>query len=148
MSKETCGIFLVSKNKILCCLPYGCRIGEKLSIPKGMRDDNEKPFEAALREFEEETGYSLIDKIIDLQTQNKEVEIKDLPQSKYKNNDKTLISYAIKIDEDLTNEEFICNSYFFKDGKEYPEISEYYWLTFDIAKKRLHPTQARLIDLI
>jgi|GEM_PF-4202600 len=148
MIKETCGIFLVSNDKILCCLPFGSRIGEKLSIPKGLKNDGEKPFEAALREFEEETGYSLINKIIELQTENKEVEIKTLPQSKYRNNEKVLVSFVVKITEDLTNEKLVCNSYFYKEGKEYPEIAEFYWFTFSEAKNKLHPTQAKLIDLI
>lgn len=141
----TCGIFLVDKNKkVLCVEPFGKRVGEKLSIPKGVYEENEDGiyFNAALRELKEETSFDL-SKNLDCFNL-----ISQFGKSPYKGLKKSLISFFVYLDKDLSEFEFKCASFFDLDGKSYPEISNFTWLTLDEAKEQLHYTQSKFIDEI
>jgi len=148
----TCGIFLYDSvnKKILVTRSYGSRKFESLSIPKGMFDtDLDKDYvDAAFREFKEETSIDLI-KLFDNgeQIQNGHTFF-NLGFTEYSTKKKKLNSFLLISKDDLSDLVFICNSFFEKEGKEFPEISEYFWLTLDEAKGQLHETQANLIPKI
>jgi len=148
----TCGIFLYDAvNKtILATRSYGSRKFEKLSIPKGMFDEDlDKDYiEGAFREFREETSVDLIKLFNNGEDITDNSNFFNLGFSQYSTKTKKLNAFLLISKNDLSDLVLICESFFKSDGKEFPEISEYYWLTLDEAKERLHETQSILIPKI
>lgn len=107
------------------------------SIPKGLFEENEMAFEAAKREFKEETGFDVDGEFIELgelkQPSKKIVHAwaleKDLDITKIKSNTFTL--------------EWPTNS---GNVKDYPEIDRGQWFDVDGAKKKILKGQVEFID--
>jgi 8-oxo-dGTP pyrophosphatase MutT (NUDIX family) len=134
----TCGIYLYStvSQKLLVChathSPWN-----RWSIPKGMKDEGEKIYDAAVRELYEETG---------LKIKNIHIVSKySLPSSKYKKQNKVLESFLLITDTDLTAHTFTCHT-FIEDN--FPEIDSWKWITLEQADKWLHEAQQRNLDEI
>jgi predicted NUDIX family NTP pyrophosphohydrolase len=107
------------------------------SIPKGEYDDSEDPFEAAIREFNEETGISLNGNFM---------ELKPVKQ----NGGKYIHTWAIENDADVSN--FKSNEFELewppKSGKfkSYPEIDRLDWFVYDDARKKILKGQIPVLD--
>lgn len=107
------------------------------SIPKGEPAENEDLLEAAKREFEEETGFAVAGKFIELspikQKSGKLVYVWALE----KNVD------AKKIKSNLFELEWPLNS-----GKKqkFPEVDKAAWFNIEEAKEKINPAQVLLID--
>jgi 8-oxo-dGTP pyrophosphatase MutT (NUDIX family) len=103
------------------------------SIPKGLPEKNE-PFEdAAKRELYEETNLKLDD--------FNHSEFIKLPDSPYTKQRKTLISFLVFVNKDLSSFKFKCHS--LVDGK-FPEVDKFEWVD-EQGLQRLHESQSRLI---
>lgn len=107
------------------------------SFPKGELDKDESIFNAALREFEEETEMSLVSY--------------DRKDYYYlgcikQNKDKYVHAFAIEADIDPEN----CNSNWCEfpegTGRWIPEIDDYHWFTIDEALKIINPRQISLLE--
>ena len=138
-TKSTCGIYIISRhNRILICHPTG---GRKWSISKGKPEEGENAFETAVRETMEETGIC-----IDLIRFGIPIV---LPDRKYRNGRKILKSFVVCERGDSADhiEDFAC----FCDSmtiRNYPEMDDYEWVTLDRAKKKLHESQVKNLDII
>ena len=107
------------------------------SIPKGLFDDNETAFEAALREFKEETGFTI------------DGDFRELKPVKQKSG-KIVYAWAVENDIDETQ---IESNYFQmewppKSGiiKDFPEADKASWFSLDEAKQKMFKGQDELID--
>ena len=106
------------------------------SIPKGEFTDDENPLEAAIREFEEETGTKPHGNFIELDS----VKLKS---------GKTI--YAWALEKDLGATSIKSNEFEIewppKSGKitSFPEIDKAEWFSVDIALTKINPGQADLI---
>ena len=143
--KQSAGIILfkIEENKLMIFLvhpggPYWQKKDEGAwSIPKGEFSDDENALEAAKREFVEETGYAVSGNFI------------ELTPIKQKSG-KVVYSWAVENNVDADN--IKSNSFTMewppKSNKmmTYPEIDKAAWFTVDIAKTKINPAQAPLID--
>lgn len=108
------------------------------SIPKGEVDRGETPFEAALREFREETGVRLDpDELIPLGTVTQRA-------------GKVVHAWAAEGDADpnaLTSSTFSME-WPPRSGRTatFPEIDRVEWVSTEVAARKLNPAQAELID--
>ena len=106
------------------------------SIPKGEFTDAEKPFDAAIREFEEETGINLQGNFLKLQP----VKIKS-----------GKIIYAWALEQDIEATQIKSNTFEMewppKSGRfiNVPEIDKAEWFTIDIAMEKINVGQSDLI---
>ena len=106
------------------------------SIPKGEFTNEEKPFDAAMREFEEETGIKLQGKFIELQP----VKLKS-----------GKIIYAWALEQDIDASKIKSNTFEIewppKSGKfiSIPEIDRAEWFSIDIAIEKINGGQSDLI---
>ncbi|KUJ63516.1 NUDIX hydrolase [Flavobacteriaceae bacterium CRH] len=113
---------------------------ESWSIPKGEFTDEEDPLEAAKREFEEETGFTLEGDL--------EEEFIALESVKLKSGKKVL-AWALEFDIDVT----LVKSNEFevewppKSGtlQSFPEIDKAEWFQTAEAMKKINPAQADFI---
>jgi len=139
MSKITCGLFIVSENKLLVVHPTGHKKAS-LSIPKGIYDNDvdESHLDAAIRECFEETN---------LKIDPCNGEISDLGLEKYKNGKKILHGYLFQSKIDLIKKNnYICNSHFEYKGKNIPEVDKIFWIDLNSNEIRyLHSTQQKLL---
>jgi predicted NUDIX family NTP pyrophosphohydrolase len=148
MSKQSAGILLYRiKNKepeFFIVHPGGPFWANKdegaWSIPKGEFAENEKPLDAAIREFYEETGFEIEGKFIELNP----VKLKS---------GKIVLVWGLE--RDIDPEKVKCHSFFTvewppKSGrqKEFPEIDRSGWFSKEIVKKKLNPAQNPLIEEI
>lgn len=107
------------------------------SIPKGIIEDNEDPLEAAIREFEEETGAKIYGNSISLTP----VKMKS---------GKIIYAFAIEYDLDITQTK--SNTFIMewppKSGKkkEFPEIDKGEWLETETCILKLNDSQKPFIN--
>lgn len=131
----TCGIYLyhIQSEKILVChathSPWN-----NWSIPKGLQDEQEELYEAAVRELYEETGIEL-KQIAILATHS-------LEARKYQKQNKILESFLILTDTDFSKHTFVCHTL---TEKQFPEVDKWKWISLDDAGKLLHEAQQRNI---
>lgn len=107
------------------------------TIPKGEIDEGEEPLNAAVREFEEEIGYTPFPPFTEL-------------QSITQKGGKKVLCWAAKGD---ANPEALKSNIFImewppKSGKmaEFPEIDKAGWFTFEKAKELINPAQVPLLE--
>jgi len=108
------------------------------SIPKGEFNEDEKALDAAIREFNEETGIHISGEFIELTP----VKLKS---------GKTVYAWALQSDIEISAvncESFIKIEWPPKSGKfqSFPEIDKGEWFTIDKAKQKINPSQTELID--
>jgi predicted NUDIX family NTP pyrophosphohydrolase len=107
------------------------------SIPKGEYESGEDPFEAAKREFLEETGFAAVGKFIRL---------KPVKQA----GGKEISAWAFEGDCDPKS--IKSNTFFMewpphsKQFQEFPEVDRAEWLSLDVAKEKILKGQRPLID--
>lgn len=135
--KITCGIYLYNTltQQILIC--HATKSKNGWSIPKGVREDKELPYQAAARELLEETNVDL-NKIHIAQRH-------DLPPIYYIKQNKILQSFLIITDTDFKDAVLKCNSMV---SNGYPEIDKISWVSIDTMKTMVHPSQIENIPLI
>jgi predicted NUDIX family NTP pyrophosphohydrolase len=108
-------------------------------IPKGAVEPGEVPAEAALREFEEETGTKLTSV--------------PFPLAKIRQSGgKYVEAFALEGDLDpaaLTSNEFEME-WPLRSGRteRFPEVAEARWMTFDEARAMMLPSQLPLLDAL
>lgn len=108
------------------------------TIPKGLIEENEDPYTAALREFAEETGFVL--------TVENAIPLKPV---RFKSG-KTVTAWAVE----YSGVEFEINSNLFtiewpkKSGQmhEFPELDKGEWFTIDEAKEKINANQLPLLE--
>jgi len=134
----TCGIALLDKwDNLLVGHPTN-NIKNIWSIPKGIQNVGETFSGAALREFREETSWTI------------EEPIKFIGEYEYPNQKKTLIGFFIKIPYTIDIGVFKCYSMIkSKSGKPmfipFPEIDRFKWMNINDLTG-LHPTQKQLMN--
>jgi predicted NUDIX family NTP pyrophosphohydrolase len=145
MAKQAAGI-LVYRNKdkqlgIFLVHPGGPIHKNKdlgaWQIPKGEFEKDEEPFDAARREFKEETGQE-VDGIF--------IELKPV---KYKSG-KIIYAWAVQgeVDEDKVSSNFFSMEWPPKSGRqqEFPEVDRGEWFTIEQAKQKILPALVPFID--
>lgn len=139
----TCGVYLLDvNNNLLICKPYGAtRYWGGWSIPKGLPLGNELTSTTALRELKEETNIEYSECLF-------QFTLFQLPDQKYAAHRKVLKSFFIKTDYPQSYFNLRCNSVFVFNGQKYPEISEFKWVTLDEARKYLHESQVKNLEII
>lgn len=145
MAKQSAGILVYRmKNnvpEVFLCHPGGPFHKNKdlgaWSIPKGEFEKDEKPLDAAKREFREEIGQEVNGNFIPLKT------------VKYKNG-KMIYSWAIKgdVDENKVQSNTFPLEWPPKSGKyiNVPEIDKAQWFDIETARQKIIPAQAPLLD--
>jgi len=145
MSKKSAGILLYRKNQnqveVFLIHPGGPFWKNKdngaWSIPKGEYDDLEDAFDAALREFKEETGHTL---------QGNGIPLTPVIMKSGKH------IQAFAMEGDLNASEIQSNLFEMewppKSGKKqsFPEVDKASWFDVQIALKKINTTQAGLIN--
>lgn len=107
------------------------------SIPKGLVDNNEVLLETAKREFEEETGFPVSGKFI---------ELTPIKQKSGK------LVYVWALEKNVDAEKIKSNLFELewppKSGKKqkFPEVDKAAWFSIKEAKEKINPAQASLID--
>lgn len=145
MMKKSAGILLYRlvdiKPEILLVHPGGPFWKNKdlgaWSIPKGEFTD-EEPLEAAIREFEEETGTKLSGKFIELTP----VKLKS-----------GKMVYAWALQGEMNAAAIHCDTFVNVEWpprsgtiQSVPEVDKAAWFTADEAKQKINPAQVKLID--
>jgi predicted NUDIX family NTP pyrophosphohydrolase len=108
------------------------------SIPKGEYEDDEDPLACALREFEEETGTRLgSDDVVELGS----VRQKSGKQA-------TAWAVAGDLDPDTVRSNTFSMEWPPRSGRqaEFPEVDRADWFGLDVAREKLVPAQAELLD--
>jgi predicted NUDIX family NTP pyrophosphohydrolase len=145
MDKKSAGILLYRlNNKIIeffLVHPGGPFFIKKdlgsWSIPKGEFTETEKAFDAAKREFKEETGIDL---------NGNAIELSPIKQKSGKQ------VFAWAIEGDLDPQKISSNTFSLewppKSGKfrDYPEIDKGEWFNYLSAKQKINPAQILFID--
>lgn len=101
------------------------------SVVKGIVNDDEGDQEAAVREFEEETGWQVPDTVWI-----------PLGETTLKSR-KVVVAWAIEADFDLAS---FNPGTFTLYGRQYPEIDRVLWAAPDVAREMLNPAQGVFID--
>lgn len=101
------------------------------SVIKGIVKDDEEDREAAVREFEEETGW-----------QPPTTGWVPLGETTLKSR-KVVVAWAVETDFDLDT---FDPGTFTLYGREYPEIDRVLWVTPDQAREKLNPAQNVFVD--
>ncbi|MCW4467459.1 NUDIX domain-containing protein [Flavobacterium sp. MFBS3-15] len=107
------------------------------TIPKGELNDGESPLDAAIREFEEETGYIPQPPFTALQTITQK-------------GGKKVMCWAAE--GDLDENTFTCNTFEMewppKSGRKatYPEVDKAGWFSMEEAKTLINERQADFLD--
>ena len=143
--KQSAGILLYRRSgeqlEVFLTHPGGPIYGHKdiWSIPKGEVDEGETLQQAAIREFEEETGATVtLDTAIDLGMS---------AQSNHKTN------YIFAIEQDFDVADFICDSHFTmewppKSGniQSFAENDKAAWFDIPTAAQKLFPPQVIFLE--
>jgi predicted NUDIX family NTP pyrophosphohydrolase len=145
MSKKSAGILVFKKihglTEVLLVHPGGPFWAKKdlnsWSVPKGEFEEPEDPFNAAMREFREETGFSPRGEYIALETVKQ-------PSGKL------VITWAVEDDIDATK----IKSNIFKmewppksgSFKEFPEIDRAEWYSLETAKAKIVKGQIPILE--
>ena len=107
------------------------------SLPKGELEDGEDPRDAALREFEEETGFTI------------DGELRELAPAKQKSG-KLIYAYAVEGDCDPEQLRSVNFSMEWppRSGqqREFPEVDRGAWFTIAVAREKIIPGQLPLLD--
>lgn len=129
----SCGLLIINeKNELLLCEVTGGK--GRHDIPKGLKEDNESPRHAALRECKEETGFDFSDK-----------ELQDLGEHSYLAG-KRLHLFKANINSSTINlKDFKCTSFFelkIKEGivKKMPEVLNAKWIEKDAIQGKVSKT--------
>jgi predicted NUDIX family NTP pyrophosphohydrolase len=107
------------------------------SIPKGLFEENEKPLDAARREFAEETGF---------EAEGEFIELGELVQPSKK------VVHAWALERDLDTTRIKSNTFSLEwppdsgHVEDYPEIDKGQWFDIDEARKKISRGQAGFID--
>jgi len=145
MPKQAAGILVYrTENKqleVFLCHPGGPIHKNKdlgsWQIPKGEFENDEKPFDAARREFKEETGQEVDGKFIELKP------------VKYKSG-KIVYAWAVEgeVDENKIKSNFFSMEWPPKSGKqqEFPEVDRGEWFSIEEAKQKILPVLVPFID--
>lgn len=133
----TCGIFLYSTRlkKVLACHATQAR-WNSWSIPKGLKEEDEDAYTAAMRELYEETGIKLAAADMD--------QVRALPAVKYQKQNKELQSFLVISHKDFSEHTFSCHT--LVEGR-FPEVNKWKWISLD-ETGILHETQQRQVPLI
>jgi predicted NUDIX family NTP pyrophosphohydrolase len=108
------------------------------SIPKGEYDDSEEVLDAAKREFREETGYDISDSTF--------LALSSIKQK----SGKWVDAFAAEYDLDETK--IVSNLFEIewppRSGKmqSFPEVDRAGWFSFALAKRKINPAQAGLLE--
>jgi predicted NUDIX family NTP pyrophosphohydrolase len=145
MAKQSAGILLYrirqGELEVFLAHPGGPFWAKKdagsWSVPKGEYLDGEEPLQAAIREFEEETGYRPSGDFIPLTP---------IRQKGHK----TVHCWAVKgkVDPD----KIVSNDFEIewppRSGKmkSFPEVDRAAWFPVDVAREKINERQARFID--
>ena len=133
--KISCGIYLFrNDNRFLIGHPTGFK-NHVWAIPKGRMDIGESDhFEVAKRELMEETCIDL--NLLDV------VKVKELEMIRYRETNKYLKGFFVKVRDEFTNVEIKCDSMVFRNGEpSFPEFDEFKWVTIEESKYLLHEFQ-------
>jgi predicted NUDIX family NTP pyrophosphohydrolase len=112
------------------------------SIPKGEVDDAEELLAAAIREFTEETGFTLA---------RDDADFVPLAPVKQKGG-KTIHAFALEVADDLDLAQLRSNTFEIEwpphSGRRqaFPEIDRAAWYPLDVAAKKMHTGQVALLD--
>lgn len=146
MPKKSAGVLLYRRSKagieVLLVHPGGPFWRNKdegaWTIPKGEFGDDEDPLEAAKREFKEETGAEAPD--------GKLIPLSPIKQK----NGKIVHAWAVEGDFDpaTLKSNVFETEWPPKSGemREFPEVDRAEWFTTEIAKRKMLPAQAALLD--
>jgi 8-oxo-dGTP pyrophosphatase MutT (NUDIX family) len=113
-------IFLTEDKELFMGRVTGSRpkgsLAHRWDIPKGRVEPGESPIEAAIRECEEETGFTQYDPAF----------LKDLGEHNYSDNKNIhLFQYTIPVEHEQFRNS-VCNSYHtFPDGRQIPEFDAF-----------------------
>lgn len=131
----TAGFFLFNeKNEVLIVHPTNAPLNT-WSIPKGLVDEGETPYDAAKRELKEETNIDL-DKceIVFIRHGQK--------NARYKSGKKTLCAFFAKI-RNSDALQLKCNS--IVEGRNFYENDKIEWVTQNKALNLIHATQIEIL---
>lgn len=145
MTKQSAGILLYRFSKkepdVLLVHPGGPFFRNKdkgwWTVPKGEIMPGEKPLNAALREFKEETGYSPEGEFIPL-------------TAVVQKSGKTVYCWAVK--GDLNAAQITCNTFTIewppKSGKmvDFPEVDQARWFSFSEALNFINESQRSFLQ--
>lgn len=140
----TAGMFIIRRDgKLLICHPTN-HSKNFYSIPKGIVDSGELPFDSAYRETFEETNIDL--KMVD------RYDLFELKPSIYKTKLKTLHPFLFIEREDSKFDwnsiEIKCNSNVSIEIGGFPEVDEFRWVTLEEAITLLHEAQRKCFQEI
>jgi predicted NUDIX family NTP pyrophosphohydrolase len=145
MAKQSAGVLLyrlINKQlQVFLIHPGGPFFKNKdegsWSVPKGEFADEENAFNAALREFQEETGQSISGQFIPL-------------EPIIQKGGKKVFAWAAE--GDIDHENIVSNTFELewppRSGKmqHFPEADKAAWFDIETAKAKINPSQAGLID--
>jgi len=127
----TCGFYLFnSSNKFLIVHQTGFN-PNVWSIPKGRIDSGENDYyNTAKRELMEETNINIENYDI--------LKIEEFDIIRYKESNKYLKGFFVKVDSDFSDVELRCDSMVYRNGvPSFPEVDDYKWVTIEESKKYL-----------
>ena len=114
------------------------------SVPKGIAEDGEELEAVAGREFEEETGFTLV-----AVSRDPDQPRFDLGEITLKSG-KTVRAWAVEgdLDPELAHSNEIEIEWPPRTGRQMriPEVDRVAWFRFPEARKRFHPAQAAFVD--
>jgi predicted NUDIX family NTP pyrophosphohydrolase len=142
MPKQSAGILLYRKAdqiEVLLVHPGGPFFSRKdlavWSVPKGEYEEAEDPFQAALREFQEETGQQVRGDFVPLDPVKQR-------------SGKVVTAWAVEGNMDATN---IVSNYFemiwppkSQQIQSFPEVDRADWFPLELAREKINPGQITL----
>ncbi len=146
MKKQSAGLLLYRQKKgrveVLIAHPGGPFFAKKdngfWSIPKGLYEDDEDPFAAAKREFEEEIGWPA--------PAGKYIELGEIKRK----DGKTIKAWAVEgqVDETEVKSNTFEMEWPPKSGQmqEFPEVDKPSWYNLEEAAQKLLPAQIPLLQ--